>query len=333
MASATDVLVGAATKASDHNAAKPTTEAISASTVIADAMTERVFLITTGASDITMTFPTAADNQDRVLTFIIVSKGAGNVVLDGEGAETIDGFSTLTMYTLLDKVKVIGNGTGWNTIEDGRKVPIISVNDDTAVPDDRLDYIYKVTQGSTDVTITYPTISANPSRMITAIKDDTGSGEVFLEPDTTDQTIEGSTRLDLSSEGNQAILVADANSTQWDIRDYYSNGTVADTTSDLDRAFYKYADGSMKQCGRHNPDTYDIGTAAGNIRQSDIFTITFGKTFTTLYCGSIVTKDSPSLWIGPEFNALGTARYRAMYGTSLVGRTEDYIWEASGTWR
>lgn len=72
-----------------------------------------IFVITGGA-DRTMTLPTVADNTGRVLTFIKTDAGVGKVVLDGEGAETINGAATdNSMANQYDTITIVSEGSEW----------------------------------------------------------------------------------------------------------------------------------------------------------------------------------------------------------------------------
>lgn len=70
-------------------------------------------LVTTGASQRTITLPTAADNAGRYLWIQKADTGAGSVLIDGEGAETIDGAANLLLPRAYDSATLIGTGTGW----------------------------------------------------------------------------------------------------------------------------------------------------------------------------------------------------------------------------
>jgi hypothetical protein len=70
-------------------------------------------LVTTGASNRTITLPTAADNAGREITVCKVDSGAGFVILDGEGSETIDGSTTKTVYFNNGKMHVVCDGVAW----------------------------------------------------------------------------------------------------------------------------------------------------------------------------------------------------------------------------
>ena len=73
----------------------------------------RVIGVTTGASDATITLPTAADNTDRRLTIVKADSDVGEVIIDGEGSETINGSLTQTLTSQYDKISLVCTGTEW----------------------------------------------------------------------------------------------------------------------------------------------------------------------------------------------------------------------------
>lgn len=73
----------------------------------------RVIGVTTGASDATITLPTAADNTDRILTIVKADNGAGEVIIDGEGSETINGSLTQNLTSQYDKISLVCTGVEW----------------------------------------------------------------------------------------------------------------------------------------------------------------------------------------------------------------------------
>ena len=91
-------------------------EAKSADYTITDTDGVSGILMTTGASTQTVTLPTAADNTGRVIEFVKVDSGAGTFVIDGEGAETINGATTLTIEKQYSSVTLICNGSAWFSI-------------------------------------------------------------------------------------------------------------------------------------------------------------------------------------------------------------------------
>jgi len=69
--------------------------------------------VTTGAVDRTITLPTLADNLERVLLIEKIDTGIGSVIIDGEGAETIDAYTTITTR---GKIAIIGETSEWKTL-------------------------------------------------------------------------------------------------------------------------------------------------------------------------------------------------------------------------
>lgn len=68
----------------------------------------------------TITLPTAADNIGRIITVIIDGEpGAYNVVVDGEGAETINRAATKTNSEIYSYLRLLCNGVGWDIIGSG----------------------------------------------------------------------------------------------------------------------------------------------------------------------------------------------------------------------
>jgi hypothetical protein len=68
----------------------------------------------------TITLPTAADNIGRIITVIIDGEpGAYNVVVDGEGSETINGAATKTNSVIYSCLQLLCNGVGWDIIGSG----------------------------------------------------------------------------------------------------------------------------------------------------------------------------------------------------------------------
>lgn len=88
----------------------------SAAYVVLDGDGYHTVLMTTGATDKTVTLPTAADNAGRILNFKKVDSGAGKLIVDGEGAETVDGATTYEVVNQYGFVTVACDGTGWHII-------------------------------------------------------------------------------------------------------------------------------------------------------------------------------------------------------------------------
>lgn len=88
----------------------------SASYTVTDTDNVGTVIVDDTSSNRTITLPTAADNTDRKLIVINTSSDGGTVTVDGEGAETVDGGTTVVMATQYDKVEVQCDGTSWYSI-------------------------------------------------------------------------------------------------------------------------------------------------------------------------------------------------------------------------
>ena len=92
----------------------------SADYTVTDTDGYRTIAFVTGASNRTCTLPTAADNTDRILTLKKQDSGAGSLIVDGEGAETLlDYEGSATSITLAgqgDALTVQCNGTAWQVL-------------------------------------------------------------------------------------------------------------------------------------------------------------------------------------------------------------------------
>lgn len=89
----------------------------SANYTITDGDGYRYILVSTGAVDRTITLPTAADNNERVIQIKKTDSGIGKVIVDGEGAETIDGNTVFDLILQYDYVEVVCNGTSWHVMD------------------------------------------------------------------------------------------------------------------------------------------------------------------------------------------------------------------------
>ena len=87
--------------------------AISADYTITDIDGVQHLQVTTGASDITVTMPTLADNPVRAIYVTKVDSGAGTVIIDGEGAETISGEITKTIVFQYTTAQIKAGTTEW----------------------------------------------------------------------------------------------------------------------------------------------------------------------------------------------------------------------------
>lgn len=121
----TAVAIGDSTKQADYSRLMANTVynrtlkeivAKSANYTILDTDTFYIANVTAGASDKTITLPTAADNSARVIKIMKVDGGAGSVIVDGEGAETINGTTTWEITEQYGYIEVQCDGTEWFVI-------------------------------------------------------------------------------------------------------------------------------------------------------------------------------------------------------------------------
>lgn len=70
-------------------------------------------LFSTGNTTRTWTLPTASDNADRILMAIKTDSGTGDITIDGEGSEEINGATTQTIDKQYGFICVRCDGTAW----------------------------------------------------------------------------------------------------------------------------------------------------------------------------------------------------------------------------
>jgi len=85
----------------------------SANYTVTDTDNITTVLVTTGTAAITITLPTASDNNYRIITVKKVDSGTGTVIIDGEASETIDSTATKTLYSQWDAITVQCNSVNW----------------------------------------------------------------------------------------------------------------------------------------------------------------------------------------------------------------------------
>ena len=69
--------------------------------------------VTTGAADKTITLPTLADNATREILITKVDSGAGEVIIDGEGTETVSGDLTRTIMFQYTTAQIKASANEW----------------------------------------------------------------------------------------------------------------------------------------------------------------------------------------------------------------------------
>ena len=68
----------------------------------------------------TVTLPAASGYTHKVYTIIAKDVSSGNIVVDGDGAETIDGAATQTLDAAYESITIVCDGTEWFIIADTR---------------------------------------------------------------------------------------------------------------------------------------------------------------------------------------------------------------------
>lgn len=74
---------------------------------------DSVVSVSTGSTDRTMTLPLASTARKVVLTVHKKDSGTGNIIVKGNGAETINGNNEFTMYNQYDSIRILCDGSAW----------------------------------------------------------------------------------------------------------------------------------------------------------------------------------------------------------------------------
>lgn len=89
-------------------------QAISASaSIVPTGQGEHLVLATTGGSDRTATLPAVSGNAGRKITFVKVDDGVGKLIIDGNGAETINGATTTEITLQYGFIQLLCTGSSW----------------------------------------------------------------------------------------------------------------------------------------------------------------------------------------------------------------------------
>jgi hypothetical protein len=89
----------------------------SADYTITDSDRIRTVGMAAGASDNTVTLPTAANNTNRIITITKTDAPAGFVIIDGEGSETVGGATTQLLTSQYDAMTIQSDGSNWHILE------------------------------------------------------------------------------------------------------------------------------------------------------------------------------------------------------------------------
>ncbi len=73
--------------------------------------------MTTGATTRTVTLPAAASSTNRILTIKKIDSGSGQVIIDANASELIDGALTLKLFLITESTTIQCDGTGWAVLD------------------------------------------------------------------------------------------------------------------------------------------------------------------------------------------------------------------------
>lgn len=80
----------------------------------ASSVLEEIYLISNGSTAVTINLPTASGITGMI--YQIKRLGSANVTIDGNSSETIDGQTTIILYTQYSSVTLVSNGSNWTII-------------------------------------------------------------------------------------------------------------------------------------------------------------------------------------------------------------------------
>jgi len=124
-----------------------------------------VVRVSTGASDRTITLPTLADNLDRKITIVKVDSAAGDVIIDGEGAEAMEGRATITLVGQDSTLVIRASATEWEILQWAGGRPATNAKRIIAEyifdEDQELDYTSSFTDEMAAATITFVELPLN----------------------------------------------------------------------------------------------------------------------------------------------------------------------------
>lgn len=79
-------------------------------------LSDRIILVSTGTGAVTLTLPLAASAPGLPITIKKVDASANNMIIDGNGAETIDGAANITTNVQWAAYTLVSTGTAWRVL-------------------------------------------------------------------------------------------------------------------------------------------------------------------------------------------------------------------------
>lgn len=84
------------------------------------------------SSDIDVDLPASSSNTDKVYYIKKIGNNANTVTIDPNGAETIDGATTLILYVRYDAVRIVSDGSNWHVISDELRPHVAKMTRDSS---------------------------------------------------------------------------------------------------------------------------------------------------------------------------------------------------------
>lgn len=169
-------------------------------------------LYTTGNTNRTLTLPLAADYEGVVVSVNKIDSGTGYLIIDGNGAELIDGATSWSLANNLSSVQMVSIGTGWHKVAiTGLNFPslvttltVVNSNHTITLPTQLL----YVSTGASNRTITLPTAKQYTAAYLHVKKADSGAGQVIVQRAGTD-TIDGATSRTITTQFGVLTLMGE----------------------------------------------------------------------------------------------------------------------------
>ena len=257
------------------------------------------------ASNVTITLPLAANNTDRIITVKKLNDSVGDVIVDGNGTETIEGELNYRLTSKYAAVTLQSDGTEWFIISKREKDTIFvqTLTGDYTVDDDDNLSIFRLFIGNTDRTINLPLASNNIDRTLTVIKGDSGSGVLTIDGNGT-ETINGDLTKSLFSIYDALTIHCDGSN--WFIVGEFSTPPSPDSLIvEIKTADFTVVDGYWYLVDTTSgPVTATISNITGNnvFRVSD-YAKNFGTNSCTLVADASDTIDGASQFVLRDDNA------------------------------
>lgn len=78
--------------------------------------THHVLLVNASSGQVTLTLPAAAGFDRKIYVIKKIDASVNSVVIDPDGAETIDGLATIVLQAQFHSVVIVCNGTTWSMV-------------------------------------------------------------------------------------------------------------------------------------------------------------------------------------------------------------------------